>query len=89
MSINSALLAGVSGLVANSSALAAISDNISNVNTIGFKSSSVDFEDVLSRETFPGAAAVYETITPRRGQLRRSTSIAWPMPPATHIDSRP
>ena len=34
MSINSALLAGVSGLVANSSALAAISDNIANVNTV-------------------------------------------------------
>lgn len=37
MSINSALLAGASGLIANSSALAAISDNIANVNTIGYK----------------------------------------------------
>jgi flagellar hook protein FlgE len=34
MSINSAMLAGVSGLVANASALAAISDNIANVNTV-------------------------------------------------------
>ena len=25
----------------------------------------------------------------RPRQLRRSTSIAWPMPPATHIDSMP
>ena len=39
MSINSAMLAGVSGLVANSSALAAISDNIANVNTVGYKRS--------------------------------------------------
>ncbi len=33
MSINSAMLAGASGMRANSSALAAISDNIANVNT--------------------------------------------------------
>lgn len=37
MSINSAMIAGASGLLANSSALAAISDNIANVNTTGFK----------------------------------------------------
>ncbi len=37
MSINSALAAGASGLIANSSALAAISDNIANVNTVGYK----------------------------------------------------
>lgn len=37
MSINSALFAGASGLIANSAALAGISDNIANVNTIGYK----------------------------------------------------
>lgn len=37
MSINSALAAGVSGLMSNSSALASISDNIANVNTVGYK----------------------------------------------------
>ncbi|MBI1405329.1 MAG: flagellar hook-basal body complex protein [Caulobacter sp.] len=48
MSINSAMLAGVSGLVANSSALAAISDNISNVNTIGYKRSQANFQTLVS-----------------------------------------
>jgi len=43
MSINSALSAGASGLLANSSALAAISDNIANVNTVGFKRVKTDF----------------------------------------------
>jgi flagellar hook protein FlgE len=43
MSINSAMLAGVSGLVANSSALAAISDNIANVNTVAYKRNQVNF----------------------------------------------
>jgi flagellar basal body rod protein FlgG len=37
MSINSAMLAGASGMRANSSALAAISDNIANVNTVGYQ----------------------------------------------------
>ena len=35
MSINSAMLAGVSGLTANATALSTISDNIANVNTVG------------------------------------------------------
>jgi flagellar hook protein FlgE len=43
MSINSALLAGASGLIANSSALGAISDNIANVNTVGYKRASATF----------------------------------------------
>ncbi|MDB5438176.1 MAG: transposase [Caulobacteraceae bacterium] len=48
MSINSAMLAGVSGLVANSSALAAISDNISNSNTVGYKRSQSDFQTLVT-----------------------------------------
>ena len=52
MSINSAMLAGVSGLVANSSALAAISDNIANVNTVGYKRSGANFSSmVMSSKT--------------------------------------
>ncbi|WP_417468666.1 flagellar hook protein FlgE [Maricaulis sp.] len=43
MSINSAMIAGASGLIANSSALAAISDNIANVNTVGYKRASAVF----------------------------------------------
>ena len=37
MSINNAMAAGVSGLVANSNAMGAISNNIANVNTTGYK----------------------------------------------------
>jgi flagellar hook protein FlgE len=54
MSINSALLAGVSGLVANSSALAAISDNISNVNTTAYKRSQVDFSTLVTSQAVKG-----------------------------------
>src|SRR5258706_13165981 len=54
MSINSALLAGVSGLVANSSALAAISDNIANVNTVAYKRNQVSFTNVVTAQAGAG-----------------------------------
>ncbi|WP_394763857.1 flagellar hook protein FlgE [Phenylobacterium sp.] len=54
MSINSALLAGVSGLVANSSALAAISDNIANVNTTAYKRNQVAFATMVTSQAVKG-----------------------------------
>jgi flagellar hook protein FlgE len=48
MSISSAMLAGVTGLVSNSSALAAISDNIANSNTVGYKRVGVDFTSLVN-----------------------------------------
>jgi flagellar hook protein FlgE len=51
MSINSAMLAGVSGLLANSSALAAISDNIANVNTVGYKRSGANFSSMVTSQS--------------------------------------
>jgi flagellar hook protein FlgE len=48
MSINSALLSGVSGLLANSTALASISDNIANVNTTGYKRNETSFQTIVT-----------------------------------------
>lgn len=48
MSISTALNAGVSGLKANATALAAFSDNIANVNTIGYKRKQADFADLVT-----------------------------------------
>ena len=48
MSLISSLFAGVTGLTANSQAMEIIGDNISNVNTIGFKSSKAVFSDIFS-----------------------------------------
>lgn len=48
MSINSAMLAGVTGLTANSQALAAISDNIANVNTVGYKRAQANFQTLVT-----------------------------------------
>ena len=54
MSINSAMLAGVSGLTANSSALAAISDNIANVNTVAYKRNQVNFANMVTAQSVTG-----------------------------------
>ena len=50
MSIYTALRSGVSGLAANSSALAVISDNIVNVNTVGYKRGAVDFSALVNAQ---------------------------------------
>ncbi len=56
MSLSSAMLAGVAGLQSNSAALAAISENIANVNTVGYKTNDVDFETLV---TNAGGASTY------------------------------
>lgn len=47
MSISSALSAGVSGLAANSTRLANISDNIANSGTYGYKRVDTEFESMV------------------------------------------
>ena len=48
MSLISTLFTGVSGLSGNSAAMGVIGDNISNVNTVGFKESKAVFSDIFS-----------------------------------------
>ena len=50
MSIYGAMFSGVSGLNANSQALGAIADNITNVNTIGYKSTEVRFQTLVTSQ---------------------------------------
>lgn len=51
MSIFGAMQSGISGLAAQSTAMGAISDNISNVNTIGYKNNSVAFQTLVTKQT--------------------------------------
>ncbi|MDP3079753.1 MAG: flagellar hook protein FlgE [Brevundimonas sp.] len=80
MSINSALLAGVSGLTANSAALAAISQNIANVNTVGYKRTAGEFSTVVNNQSqgagysAGGVLATARHYTSQAGQLQRTTS---------------
>jgi flagellar hook protein FlgE len=57
MSIIRSLTTGASGMRAGSEALTVVSDNIANVNTVGFKRSRAVFEDVLGRSVM-GASAI-------------------------------
>ena len=57
MSLNSAMLAGVSGLAANSAALAAISQNIANVNTPGYTRQRVE----ITADAGPVTPAIHST----------------------------
>jgi flagellar hook protein FlgE len=80
MSINSALLAGVSGLISNSSALAALSDNISNVNTVAYKRNQVNFANVVTaqavqgRYSAGGVQAVTRQYVAQQGLIQTSNS---------------
>ena len=80
MSINSALLAGVSGLAANSAALSAISQNIANVNTIGYKRSQGEFQTMVNAQnqgsgySAGGVMANTRNFISQAGQLQRTSS---------------
>lgn len=51
MSLYGALFSGVSGLVAQSSAMGAISDNITNVSTVGYKNTTTNFQTLVTKQT--------------------------------------
>ena len=51
MALSSALFSGISGLGTLGNAMQIIGDNISNVNTIGFKGATFTFQDLLSQAT--------------------------------------
>lgn len=54
MSVWTSLYTGSSGLNAHSKALNVVGDNIANVSTVGYKSSSARFNDVLGKRTLGG-----------------------------------
>ncbi len=51
MSIFGAMQSGISGLSAQSSAMGAISDNIVNVNTVGYKGVNTSFQTLVTKQT--------------------------------------
>src|SRR3546814_2513506 len=57
MSIQSAMQAGVAGLFAQSARMAAISDNITNAHTVGYKRSEVSFATMVGGGTTNGYAS--------------------------------
>ncbi|MFH1019471.1 MAG: flagellar hook-basal body complex protein [Pseudomonadota bacterium] len=65
MGVSSSLYASISGLSTMGNAMSVLGDNVSNVNTIAFKSSRATFQDVLSQSvaTAAGTAQVGRGVT--------------------------
>lgn len=70
MSLYGAMFSGVSGLNAESQALGTISDNISNVNTIGYKDTSARFSTLVTQQ------ATVNSYSPGGVQFNRQSNIA-------------
>ncbi len=80
MSLYSALFSGVSGLNAESAAMAAVGDNIANINTVGYKRVDTQFSTLVSDgRTGPnyvagGVNAAPRALISQAGQLQASSS---------------
>ncbi|MFW2330686.1 MAG: flagellar hook protein FlgE [Nitrospinota bacterium] len=58
MSLNSAMFVAVTGVQAYGNAMNVTSDNLANVNTIGFKGSNVVFSDILASHVANGSSTM-------------------------------
>lgn len=78
MSLYSALYSGVSGLGAQSAAMATVADNITNINTVGYKGVSADFRTLVTdgrlRSSYSagGVAAAPQAMISKQGLLQAS-----------------
>lgn len=72
MSLNGALNASVSGLRAQATAIAAVSENIANASTTAYKTRQMSFQSLVTgsggRAGFSGGGVVYETSQDMRSQ---------------------
>jgi flagellar hook protein FlgE len=80
VSLYSALYAGVSGLSAQSSAMATVADNITNINTVGYKGIEAQFRSLVTDGTVVtsysagGVAAAPHALISKQGLLQASSS---------------
>ncbi len=80
MSLYSALYAGVSGLGSHSSAMAAVADNITNINTVGYKGVTTEFRTLVTdgrlRNSYSagGVTAAPQAMISKQGLLQASAS---------------
>lgn len=80
MSLYSALYAGVSGLSAQSAAMATVADNITNINTVGYKGVEAQFRTLVTdgrakaNYSAGGVAAAPTALVSKQGMLQASGS---------------
>ncbi|MBC8115648.1 MAG: flagellar hook-basal body complex protein, partial [Candidatus Saccharimonas sp.] len=80
LSLYSALYAGVSGLGAQANAMATVADNITNVNTVGYKSEEAQFRTLVSggqagsNYSAGGVSSAPQAMISKQGVLQASSS---------------
>lgn len=79
MSLYASLFSGVSGLSANSSAMGMVSDNIVNINTVGYKGTIAKFSSLVTESNSAsyspgGVIAKPQALISQQGLLQGSTS---------------
>jgi flagellar hook protein FlgE len=80
LSLYSALYAGVSGLSAQSSAMAGVADNITNINTVGYKGVQTEFRTLVTdgraktSYSAGGVTAAPQALISKQGMLQSSSS---------------
>ncbi len=79
MSLYASLFSGVSGLSANSSAMGMISDNIVNINTVGYKGTTAKFSSLVTESNSSsyspgGVIAKPQALISHQGLLQGSSS---------------
>lgn len=80
MSLFGSMFVGVSGLSAQSQAMSAVSNNIANVNTTGYKKIDVSFGSIVTTETnsgkyAPGSVQALRTLTAnQQGAIQQTSS---------------
>ncbi len=80
MSLYASLFSGVSGLAANSSAMGMISDNIVNINTVGYKGTEAKFSSLVTESNSTasyspgGVIAKPQALISHQGLLQGSSS---------------
>ena len=74
MSLFGSLFSAVSGLNAQSQAMAMISDNVANVNTVSYKAAQAQFSTLVTRSA--ASSAPTARAAPRRARSIGSTSRA-------------
>ena len=70
------LMSGVAGLKAYQTKMDVIGNNIANVNTVGFKSSSVNFSDVFYQTTQSASASTQTKAGTNAKQIGYGSSVA-------------
>jgi flagellar hook protein FlgE len=81
MSLYSALYAGVAGLNAQSSAMAGVADNITNINTVGYKGVRTEFGSLVTdgraRKSYSagGVESIAQPMVSQQGLLQASSSL--------------